>query len=328
MPALPSRHVFNRLRTGFALRCKVMAYASVGGLAVPGLIAVLQDSWQTLQWLLDLAVHWQLLYASVLVLSALMLVGLTRRIHWLALAVIAGAPWLTASSSAPPALPGTPATISVAEANIYYDNKDPQRVFQWIRAADVDVAVLLEVSPAFSEQLKSLSSHPNQHVIPRTDGFGIAIVSRLPFDRKEIKALDFGEEVLQARLTKNGKSFALTAMHPVPPLMAPKYQTARDAGIRRLTHEAAASGTPELVIGDLNATPWSSAFRDVAGLRRTTALRPTWHSLFQGWMGIPIDHVLATRHWQVVEESRGPYIGSDHYPVVVRLSLTPESPSP
>ncbi len=310
-----------RIGNALLLRCKVLVLAGTVGLTLPSLQALLPPSWQTLQWGVDLFVHWQLLYAAGLLIGALTCFSLTRKCCWLAAAALAGLPWVTAAPQAPVAQGAPEIVLSVGEANVYFGNKDPEKVLNWLSSADVDVAVLLEVSPSFADRLKHSSSHPYQHVIPRADSFGIAIVSRVPFDHKDIKVLDFGEEALQVQVTKNSCKVSLTAVHPVPPLMAPKYHGARDAGLQRLAQEAGDSNMPALVVGDLNATPWSSAFRRLSGLRRTTSLRPTWHSLFRGWMGIPIDHVLASSEWEIVEEYRGPYIASDHYPIVARLGL-------
>lgn len=73
-----------------------------------------------------------------------------------------------------------------------------------------------------------------------------------------------------------------------------------------------------LLAGDLSATPWSSALigTERAGLSRATGLSPTWSSRH---IGIPIDHVLASRHWRRSAYTRGPDIGSDHLPVRVAL---------
>ena len=38
-------------------------------------------------------------------------------------------------------------------------------------------------------------------------------------------------------------------------------------------------------------------------------------------MGIPIDHVLVTPQWLVVEREVGPNLGSDHLPVIVQIAL-------
>jgi endonuclease/exonuclease/phosphatase (EEP) superfamily protein YafD len=80
---------------------------------------------------------------------------------------------------------------------------------------------------------------------------------------------------------------------------------------------------PLIVAGDLNATPWSSAFAVAArhGLDRASGLAPTWP---RRHVGIPIDHVLADTHWRRGEAQRGPDIGSDHLPV--RVALHPVGP--
>lgn len=82
-------------------------------------------------------------------------------------------------------------------------------------------------------------------------------------------------------------------------------------------------GLPGLVAGDLNATAWSSALHQAQrqGFRRTTPLIPTRPSALRSVSGIPIDHVLASPEWRTVESLRGPDIGSDHFPVAVRLVL-------
>jgi len=94
-----------------------------------------------------------------------------------------------------------------------------------------------------------------------------------------------------------------------------------------LAKAAGASSLPAIVVGDLNATPWSNAFSGLghAGLLRATGLKPTWPAIGLGWMGIPIDHVLVTPHWSVMERQIGPNIGSDHLPVMVRIGLISES---
>ncbi len=97
----------------------------------------------------------------------------------------------------------------------------------------------------------------------------------------------------------------------------------RNRQLHTFAKAAKMAGLPAFVAGDLNATPWSNAFSklDQAGLRRATGLTPTWPAIGRGWMGIPIDHVLVTPHWSVVERRVGPNIGSDHFPVMVRIAL-------
>jgi endonuclease/exonuclease/phosphatase (EEP) superfamily protein YafD len=81
-----------------------------------------------------------------------------------------------------------------------------------------------------------------------------------------------------------------------------------------------------VVVGDLNATPWSHAYgvlRLGGGLvdtLRGRGLQPTWP---EGWgfLMIPIDHVLHTRGLGSADRRTGPAFGSTHRPVLVRIGV-------
>ena len=104
-----------------------------------------------------------------------------------------------------------------------------------------------------------------------------------------------------------------------------------DAWVRQV----AQSDMPVIVTGDFNLTPWSPRFRAAwraSGLTFAGDYRlwpKTWPAHAVPWKylpavligGIPIDHVLVSRHFAVAAIRRGPYIGSDHYPVLADLYL-------
>jgi endonuclease/exonuclease/phosphatase (EEP) superfamily protein YafD len=81
---------------------------------------------------------------------------------------------------------------------------------------------------------------------------------------------------------------------------------------------------PVLVVGDLNATPWSAghrALRRGGGLidsLRGRGLQPTWPD---GWgpVMIPIDHALHTVDLAVAERRTGPATGSAHRPLIITV---------
>ena len=94
----------------------------------------------------------------------------------------------------------------------------------------------------------------------------------------------------------------------------------------------AAAGFPKrflIIAGDFNSTPWSFARRDEdleLGLERRTRALFTWPAARADHVRIssplpvlPIDHVYAGAGWLTADVSRGPNLGSDHYPVVVTL---------
>lgn len=104
---------------------------------------------------------------------------------------------------------------------------------------------------------------------------------------------------------------------------------AGDALLAWIADWAARQTDPVVVLGDLNATPWSHAFRslvDEAGLvnsLRGRGLQPSCPAPL-GLLGIPIDHLLHSPALATVERERGPAFGSDHRMLHVRLAWVGE----
>ncbi len=215
--------------------------------------------------------------------------------------------------------------LSVASANVNLENRDAATLVRWLAEVKPDVLVLQEVSPEYARELDALHGYPFRHLVPRNDPFGIAVLSRFPIVQAQTVEDETGIEHIEALIDWNGKKIRLTAWHPMPPISQYDH-TKRNLQLLALAKEAKASGQPAIVAGDLNATPWSIAFSnlDQAGLRRASGLTPTWPAVGRGWIGIPIDHVLVTSHWSVVEREVGPNLGSDHLPVIVRIALREE----
>jgi endonuclease/exonuclease/phosphatase (EEP) superfamily protein YafD len=286
------------------------------GLLLPLLTGTLADAQGTLPWLLDLAGHWQWLFLAGLLLTALF--GAWRERRWLLVLPTAALPWLTAAPALPTGDNGT--ELRLASANVHLSASDIAPLAAWLEQARPDVLVLLEVSPQYAKALQGLPGYPHRLVHPEDSPFGIALLSRLPLSHTRVNEDDQGIAALQARLDFAGCELNLSAFHPMPPL-TPDDHRRRDARLRELL--LSNGERPALLAGDLNATPWSTAFAglDQLGWRRASGLAPTWPSAGAGLMGIPIDHVLASRHWQLRESRRGPDLGSDHLPVLVSLSL-------
>ncbi len=79
------------------------------------------------------------------------------------------------------------------------------------------------------------------------------------------------------------------------------------------------------MIGDLNLTPFSPFFKELlersglADARKPLGLHVTWPTMsLPVW--IPIDHCLAGTGLRIGEVRRGRDLGSDHYPLEIRVS--------
>ncbi len=307
---------------------RLLALGCVGVLALPLLFRVLPETGDSsesaavsaLVWLLDLAAHWQWLFAIGLVVLCVTIGLATHRDRrWWALIPIAAAPLWTASPVLPDADDKATPELTVIVANVHAGNRDPRPLLDWLATAPADVVVLLELSPAYAEALASAApDYPHRELLPDDSPFGIGLLSRRPLAGFETHASADDIPFLLAMLDTPQGQARLIAVHPMPPLQ-PHWRHERD-----LLLEVAARDSrelPTLVVGDLNATPWSTALLSprTRDLRRTTGFAPTWRPFGGRWFGLPIDHVLASPHWQRVHAERGPDIGSDHLPIRVAL---------
>lgn len=312
-----------RLHRYLDKRAQWLAPTCAFGLATPLISEGLVGFSGTLEWIVDLASHWQWLYLAGLVLACTIASFNDRRwaLWLLALPLF----WLTASnptSDVGHEMVPNANVLTVASANVHVGNHDTAPLVRWLAVSKPDALVLQEVSPKYAKKLETLRDYPFRHLMPRNDPFGIAVLSRFPISQIHTVADEGGIQHIDALIDWNGKQIRLTAWHPMPPISQYDH-TMRNRQLLALAKEAKASGLPTIVAGDLNATPWSIAFSklDLAGLRRASGLTPTWPAIGRGWMGIPIDHVLVTSQWSVVEREVGPNLGSDHLPVFVRIAL-------
>jgi endonuclease/exonuclease/phosphatase (EEP) superfamily protein YafD len=212
---------------------------------------------------------------------------------------------------------------------------------QEILASDADVVLLQEASDEWWAVLEAegvLERWPH-HVAEthsfREDYMGIAIVSRLPIEAREIGPL--GEtNVPYARIdvrTASGARVRLYAIHTWPPygteLLA--MHVAQMAHVGALATRDAEDPALSAVIfgGDFNASPTTYQYRRLreTGLvnaheRVGRGFATTWPNLPWPFPPMRLDHVfVAGRDVEVVSVHEGEGEGSDHRPVYVALSI-------
>ncbi len=313
-------------RAWFSRRAKVLMLVCGSGLLLPLCSRALAGADGRMVWLIDLAAHWQWLFLSIFVIATLIATAVGRR-RWCFALLLVPLPWLTAAPSATRA-PDAAIDLSIASANVHFTSIDVGPLAAWLAREKPDVVVVLEVSPAYAGGLRSLADYRYQRVAASDDPFGIALLSRYPLAGDEVLRDEHDLARIEARVQLPAACVMVIATHPMPPV-SPLFHRARNARLRAFAVEAAVSAQPTVIAGDLNATPWSPGFSGLAdfGLRRASDLRPSWPSIGQGLIGIPIDHVLVSKHWSVVSSTRHAEIGSDHFPLVARLHLSAASNS-
>lgn len=225
------------------------------------------------------------------------------------------------------ATPQVGARLRLAAINVHTGNTRSDLVLEFLRNADADVILLMEVNEHWMDALEPLRiAYPNVIAEPREDNFGIALFSRLPLTNASVIELGPAEvPSIAANVRVGGQQVFLLGTHPLPPGSG-EYARLRNDQFREIAAHVRRQNSPVIVLGDLNVTPWSPYFAELlrdSGLKNTSQGR----GLFDSWPAwlplarIPLDHCLVSQSIHVINKQLGPHVGSDHLPVVVELQI-------
>lgn len=214
--------------------------------------------------------------------------------------------------------------VRVVLFNVLNSNREYADVREYLEAVDADLLIVQEFDPKWRRNLAALEEHyPHREQAVRRGAFGMAVFSKFPL-REARWHVDHSEHypIFSGTVEIGEKRVTLTALHPPPPV---RQRSARARNeILSLVPTMIPDDGSRLLVGDLNCTPWSPHFRELC---RATGLRDSalGHGVQATWfprslpIGIPIDHVLISKDIAIQNREVGPYLGSDHRPVVVDL---------
>jgi endonuclease/exonuclease/phosphatase (EEP) superfamily protein YafD len=216
-----------------------------------------------------------------------------------------------------------PGTGKFLLCNVWSSNPDYTRVRELLEREQADVVVLLEVRPRLLEDLKAvLVPYAGQLLLPRPDNFGMALLSRRPLHNGQVLGGSMPYMVADTEVA--GKPLHLVAAHPMPPLDG-DYSARRSAQIVELATHLSGSSGPFVLLGDLNDTPWAPSLgplRSVAvSARAGFGCQCSWPTMLPFCLRIPIDQCFVNQGMAVVDCHLGPEVGSDHFPLLVGVSL-------
>ncbi len=299
--------------------------------------AVAAASWlDWLWWPFEVLSHARVHLAVALLLAAAVVLWSRRRRSGLALLACAlvvvspAHPLILSAPGAATAVAGTDrgdASLRVLLINVRTENERFAEVRALVAELSPDVIVFEELNRTWERELATVfASYPNTVGVPRSDNFGIRLVSRLPLvDAEVVSCGGFDLPSVVATVTVGGRHVRVVGTHPIAPVGAAECAD-RDAQLVRIAAIARESDVPLVVAGDLNCTPWSRAFarfEDESGLVDTGRRRgwaPTWPALL-GPLGIPLDHVLVSADLVVRGREVTRAFGSDHRGVLVEVGL-------
>jgi endonuclease/exonuclease/phosphatase (EEP) superfamily protein YafD len=279
-------------------------------------------------WLGEITTHFRP-HLALAALALLALAGLQRA--WLGAALAAACLLANLAPLLPylgtPAMAGEGVPFRVLTVNLHSDDADHDAVAALIERERPDVVALTEVgaaTEALVERLRPLL--PSVLRQERRGSFEVMLLTRWHAEGYRVdRSTHPNFPVSRVRLC-DARCVNLVAVHAARPL---DWRGAMRAGQLAVAARLASENAPSVLLGDLNCTPWSPAFADLlgeAGLRDSAlgyGLRTTWLSALP-FVGLPIDHVLASPGIGVRDRRVGPDVGSDHFPVIAELVLPAE----
>jgi endonuclease/exonuclease/phosphatase (EEP) superfamily protein YafD len=275
----------------------------------------------------EITAHFRVQYAATLALIAGLLLALRMPRTAAVIAVVAV---LNAAHFArdlvPRALPPTRGSeLRLMSFNVLGTNPDVDGIVRAVAAADPDVLVVLELTSPVDAALRArLPALAPAALSIRTDNFGIGVYTRLTV--RGARVHHFGNDptpAVVASMALDDAPLTVIAVHPTPPVGDWALRR-RNAVLLEAAQYATSIGTDAIVAGDFNATPWTPVFpamlaKGLADSRAGFGLQRSWPD-YSWILRVPIDHVLTTSGLVTLDRRIGEAEGSDHRPVVVRLT--------
>jgi endonuclease/exonuclease/phosphatase (EEP) superfamily protein YafD len=234
---------------------------------------------------------------------------------------LGAAPTIAAADASAP-------TFRLLTFNVWFRNPDIARVAAYIEGSQADAVVLQELTPSQAEVLRPLlPTYPHYYLEPSR--MGAAVFTRWPVISAESVPLakDGAEGAIAARVLIDwrGTDVTVFGVHLNWPL-GPRNSAFRNEELGAVVEFAKAQQGPLIVAGDFNLTPWSEYFRDALADSKLHdaalgfGLHRSWPAQFAP-LAIRIDHCWLSPHWRSVSSDIGPWLGSDHLPLVADLRL-------
>ncbi|HET9426420.1 MAG TPA: endonuclease/exonuclease/phosphatase family protein [Gemmatimonadaceae bacterium] len=224
--------------------------------------------------------------------------------------------------------------LRLAVSNVLETNRESDRLIGVLQAADADVMLFVETDDWWRRRLDVLlRTHPHTLQCPLSNTYGMLLYSRLELLDTSIDFLiepDIPSMQARVRLADDTTVW-LNCVHPRPPAPGESDESLeRDAELLLVGKRVCDAKVPVVVCGDLNDVAWSRTtrlFQKTSRLvdpRKGRGMFSTFHARFPGCR-FPLDHILHSTEFRLVEMRRLAFVGSDHFPVVATLSLEPDA---
>lgn len=226
-------------------------------------------------------------------------------------------------------------SLSLLICNILETNRESAKLLALVEELDPDIVMVVETDSWWEERLRVLE-RARPHVVkhPQSNTYGMVFYSRHPLVDPEVRFLvqDDVPSIHTGVRLPSGEVVTLRGVHPRPPAPGESTRsTERDAELMIVAKELEGRDGPNIVVGDLNDVAWSRTndlFQRVSGLLDPRVGRGFYSTFNANWPFIrfPLDHAFVSKHFRVAAFRVLPHVGSDHFPVYAKLTLSPSPP--
>ncbi|GGF43027.1 hypothetical protein GCM10011339_34420 [Echinicola rosea] len=219
--------------------------------------------------------------------------------------------------------------IKVLVANVYQYNENYDRCLELIAKEKPHLFMLVETDHRWAEAIAVLKEKYPYHVeLPLENTYGMLLYAKYPLENTQINYL-ISEDIpsIFTDMQVDGQPIKLFAIHPTPPVPGENtHSTERDAEILIVGKKAKSEKKPTIIMGDLNDVAWSyttELFLKISGMgdpRIGRGMFNTFHAKYP-FLRWPLDHIFVSHQFRLKKIKVHHSIGSDHFPISVRLML-------
>ncbi|MCM4158745.1 endonuclease [Antarcticibacterium flavum] len=224
--------------------------------------------------------------------------------------------------------------VSVLVSNVLMTNRDHERLIALVKEKEPDLLLTLETDKKWEEELEVIEQqYPYGVKVPLDNLYGMHLYSRLKLEDIEVKYL-ISDEIpsIHGYVRLNNRSrIKIHCLHPMPPSPTEDpTSTNRDAELLLVGKDVKKDKESVLVFGDLNDVAWSRTtklFQKLSGLLDPRIGRGFFNTFHAGnrFLRWPLDHVFHTSDFTLIELARLKSIGSDHFPIFIKLNYEPRA---
>ncbi len=223
--------------------------------------------------------------------------------------------------------PGDSLTLIVS--NVRMQNKEYGKLIELVKNYKPDILITVETSHWWKDRLAALEEvFPFHFYHPLENTYGMLLFSRIPLIKPEVKFL-VQDEVpsIHTKVRFNDSSINLICVHPKPPAPGEADTSVpRDRELMKLAREIRSDREAYIIAGDFNDVAWSDTTTrfqrksEMLDPRKGRGFFSTYNANIP-FLRFPLDHFFFTRQFRLIDMQKLPDIGSDHFPIMVKVEL-------